>query len=83
MSPENTVKQMTTEQVRKFLWGAFRDFDAGKITAVERLALVKAANKRLRDIRKERRSSEGPRINWRLKRREDAKLKLQSHNPDR
>jgi hypothetical protein len=52
MSPENTVERMTTEQVRKFLWDALRDFDAGKITAVERRALVRAANKRLRDIRK-------------------------------
>jgi hypothetical protein len=85
MSQENTVERMTTEQVRKFLWDAFRDFDAGKITAVERGALVKAANKRLSDIRKERSADpqKGPRINRRLKRREEAKLKLQSHNPDR
>src|ERR1700746_2196468 len=80
MSPENTVERMTTEQVRKFLWDALRDFDARKITAVERRALVRAANKRLRDIRKEldtqRRSSEGQRVNWRLKRREEAKLNL-------
>jgi hypothetical protein len=51
------VGQMTTKQVRKLMLEALRDLDAGKITAKKSAALVKAANKRLKDIRKVRRNT--------------------------
>jgi hypothetical protein len=51
------IKEMTIDQVSKLLWDSWDDFNAGKITAIESRVLTKAANKRLRAIRKELRTA--------------------------
>ncbi len=45
------VEDMTTGQVRRLLWKVMDDLKAGRITADESAPLIKAAKKRLRDIR--------------------------------
>ncbi len=47
------VEDMTTGQVRRLLWKVMEDLKAGRITADESAPLIKAAKKRLSDIRKE------------------------------
>jgi hypothetical protein len=50
------IKEMTIDQISKLLWDGWDDFNAGKITAKENEVLTKAANKRLRAIRRELRT---------------------------
>jgi hypothetical protein len=51
------IKEMTIDQISKLLWDSWDDFNAGKITAKESGVLTKAANKRLRAIRRELRTA--------------------------
>ena len=48
------VERMTSEQVLKLMANCLDDFNAHRITAKESSALLKAANKRLSAIRRER-----------------------------
>jgi hypothetical protein len=50
------IEEMTIDQISKLLWDGWDDFNAGKITAKESEVLTKAANKRLRAIRRELRT---------------------------
>jgi hypothetical protein len=51
------IKEMTIDQIGKLLWDSWGDFNAGKLTAKESAVLTKAANKRLRAIRRELRTA--------------------------
>jgi hypothetical protein len=46
------IKEMTIDQISKLMWDSWDDFNAGKMTANESAVLTKAANKRLRAIRR-------------------------------
>jgi hypothetical protein len=51
------IEEMTIDQISKLLWDSSDDFNAGKITAKESGVLTKAANKRLRTIKRELRTA--------------------------
>jgi hypothetical protein len=51
------IEEMTIDQISKLLWDSSDDFNAGKITAKESGVLTKAANKRLRAIKRELRTA--------------------------
>jgi hypothetical protein len=52
------IESMTTRETRGVLWKAWDALKAGEITSKEADALAKAANKRIRTIRKELRNAD-------------------------
>jgi hypothetical protein len=57
VQPLPHVEDVTIDQISKLLWDCWNDFNAGKITAKESGVLTKAANKRLRTIKRELRTA--------------------------
>ena len=47
------IEDMTIDQISKLLWDCWYDFNAGKITAKESGVITKAAENRLRAIKRE------------------------------
>jgi hypothetical protein len=46
------IEDMTIDQISKLLWDCWDDFNAGKITSEESGVITKAANTRLRAIKR-------------------------------
>jgi hypothetical protein len=56
------IESMTTRETRGALWKAWDALKAGDITSKEADALAKAANKRIRAIRKELRTADPQKV---------------------